>query len=73
MKLEYKSEAYETYERMVREYNKKPWILVEAWSGAKLNWFQKAQIYILHQVYRIKDYYTNPNRIIARYVNKKIK
>ena len=65
-KLIYVSSANEKY----TEWKKKPWLVVEALNGIKFPWYTKLQIYFYCKYIDIKDYYTNPYKIINRQINK---
>jgi len=65
----YKSDAYERYAKAIRKYRKYPWLLVEDWTGTKVKWYRKPIMLIEYKISDIKDYFTNPKRILYRKIN----
>ncbi|CAB1251623.1 protein of unknown function [Ruminococcaceae bacterium BL-6] len=54
---------------MAREYKKHPWKQFEYYFNVKFKWYQKISLWVQCKIYNIKNYYTNPYRVI----NRKIK
>ena len=56
---------------MLKVYRKYPWKQIEYVLNIKLKWYEKINVWIQCKIYNIKDYFTNPYKVINRKINKK--